>query len=188
MGSIANKLFNSSFPIVIAQYTRDGYGAGNEEHLRWALMVVVKDAALEGPTWHAIDKHWADGGVTWERAYLPKASLLRTNKCIGLVQIGAVKARDLKSLIAVVGDEDPMKGHPVSPSFAGWRCKDWVLEVVEILRIQNKGWIDATLVPAGRPAIRQMFYPALRRVSEATQMARQVDPSSPPAVEWLRLE
>jgi hypothetical protein len=38
-----------------------------------------------------------------------------------------------------------------------------VVENLEISRIQNKGWI----VPAGRPAIRQMFFPALQRVSEA---------------------
>ncbi|KAJ7027727.1 hypothetical protein C8F04DRAFT_1237990 [Mycena alexandri] len=183
MGTVA-KLVNASLPVVIAQYSRDDYGAGQEEFLHWALMVIVKRGSLEGPTWHAIDKHRPDGQVFWERAYLPKASLLRTSKCIGLVQIGIVKARDLKSFISVVGSGDPSTGHPVSPSFQGWRCKDWVLEVIEIIR-ETEGWIDESVLAPGRPATREVFYPALRRVAQATQQARQSDPRSPPSVEWI---
>jgi hypothetical protein len=101
---------------------------------------------------------------------------MRTNKCIGLVGrfelvLLIFKARDLKSLIAISNER-----------VAGWRWKDWVL-LVEILRIQKlEQRLGRRNLSSG---LRQMLYPALRRVSEATQMVSQVDPSSPPAIEWL---
>jgi hypothetical protein len=53
MASIANKLFNSLLLIVIAQYTRDGFGAGNEGHFHWGTYG-RRHRCLP---WHAIDKH-----------------------------------------------------------------------------------------------------------------------------------
>ncbi|KAJ7452850.1 hypothetical protein FB451DRAFT_1373967 [Mycena latifolia] len=183
--SILAKLVNESYAVCIAQYARDDMGAGHEEYLHWALMVVTKVGALEGPTFHAVDRTKPDGQVTWQRAYLPKASLLKTSKSLGLVQIGSVKARDLKSFIAVVGDSDQSTGHPTRPKFQGWRCKDWVLEVIDLLKAEKAGWIDDIMVAPGYAATREMFLPALRRVANATMDARMTDRTAPPVAEWL---
>ncbi|KAJ6512980.1 hypothetical protein C8R45DRAFT_890811 [Mycena sanguinolenta] len=185
MSKLLTKIVNPTYPIVIAQYERDDYSVGNEEHLRWALMVVRNSDKLRGPIFQAIDRLYYGGTTaTWERSYLPEGDLLKTTKCIGLIQIGSVKARDLDSFIAMVGDSDPNKGHPVIPKFQGWRCKDWILEVIDLLK-QNSDWIDNTLVPHGQTARREMFLPALRRAGKATAEVRAKDRKAPPAAEWL---
>ncbi|KAJ7266579.1 hypothetical protein C8J57DRAFT_375648 [Mycena rebaudengoi] len=69
----------------------------------------------------------------------PSAGLSKTTKCVGIAQIGSVKARDLDTLIALVGDGDNSKGHQAVPRFEGWRCKDWILEMIGICSIQHCG-------------------------------------------------
>jgi hypothetical protein len=58
----------------------------------------------------------------------------------------------------------------------GWRREKWVLEVVEIRRIQNKGGIDATLVAPDVQRFVKCFIPHCGAFQR------------PPVVEWLRLE
>ncbi|KAJ7261743.1 hypothetical protein B0H12DRAFT_977417, partial [Mycena haematopus] len=130
------------YPVVIAQYVRDDYGVGNEEHLHWALMVVKNTDKLKGDIFQAVDRlYYGSSIASWERSYRSDADLMKTTKCVGLIQIGSVKARDLDSFIAVVGDSDQSNGHPAIPKFPGWRCKDWILEVIDLLKLQKSGWI-----------------------------------------------
>jgi len=127
MSSLYSKLVNQSYPIVIAQYKRDKYGVGNEEELHWALIVITSKRDLEGHCFQAIDRHYSNGrGSVWEPHYAPSASLRRTKKCLGGVQIGSVKARNLDDLIELI------KSHPTTPKFDGWNCRDWILEVIEL--------------------------------------------------------
>ncbi|KAJ6533767.1 hypothetical protein DFH09DRAFT_1325621 [Mycena vulgaris] len=124
MSALLAKIVNESYPIVIVQYSRVDYGAGHEERLHWALMVVTNATKLRGPTFHAIDKLYPTGQKTWERAYRPAASLLKTSRCLGLVQIETVKARDFDSLIELVGTDDPNTGYLTTPLHAGWNCQN----------------------------------------------------------------
>jgi hypothetical protein len=184
-----SKLLNRSYPIVIAQYERDGFSAGSEEKLHWAIMVVTDTEELRGHIFQAIDRTYSNRpypNTVWERSYRdPSASLLKTTKCVGIAQIGSVKARDLDTLIALVGDGDNSKGYQAVPRFEGWRCKDWVLEVVDLLRTHNPDWIDGTVVPLGKKTDRNMFYPALRLAGAATMQARRRNVRAPPAAQWL---
>ncbi|KAJ7183781.1 hypothetical protein C8R46DRAFT_1344494 [Mycena filopes] len=184
--SLLSKLVNETYPLAIVQYERADFKAGSEEQLHWALMIVTKREKREGHIFQAVDRTYqGQSSATWTRSYLPKGSLLKTSKCLGLVQIGSVKARDLKAFIALVGDEDNTHGYPTVASFPGWTCKEWVLEVIELLRGDNAKWIDEGIVPPDRAATREMFYPALRRVAAATTRDRETVRNAPPVGEWL---
>jgi hypothetical protein len=113
------KLLNSSYPIVIAQYERDDYGVGSEQHLHWALIVMTSKEDLQGHCFQAIDRHYSNRrGKVWELNYMSRVSLRNTRQCLGCVQIGIVKARQLDALIP------PIRAHPTIPKFEGWNCRD----------------------------------------------------------------
>jgi hypothetical protein len=160
---------------------------GNEEKLHWAIIVLTKPDVLEGHIFQAIDWIYSDErGEQWERHCQSSGSVLKVSKCVGLTQIGSVKARDLQSLVDLTGMGDNSKGYPAVKRFEGWRCKDWVLEVVNLLRDHNAEWIDNDLVPAGQKSTRDMFFPALRLAGKVTVEAQSKNPLAAPCVEWLQ--
>ncbi|KAJ7183636.1 hypothetical protein C8R46DRAFT_884416 [Mycena filopes] len=184
--SLVARILNKPCPIVIAQYERDDFTVGDEEKLHWAIIVLTKPDALEGHVFQAIDRIYSDErGEQWSRHYQANGSVLKAPKCVGLAQIGAVKAREVQSLLDLVGTSDNSKGYPALKRFEGWRCKDWVLEVVDLLRERNPGWIATAVVPDGEKATRDMFFPALRRAGKSTVEARKKNPLAAPSVEWL---
>ncbi|KAJ7106976.1 hypothetical protein C8R44DRAFT_744851 [Mycena epipterygia] len=99
--------------------------------------------------------------------------------------IDSVKARDLKSLIELAGKNDQEKGHTPISKYAGWRCKEWVLEVIELLRVHDANWINELIVWPGYQATRETFLPAMRSVAKATVEERSKDPRADPMAEWL---
>jgi len=163
MSSFYSKMLNPSYPIVIAQYKRDEYGVGDEEHLHWALIVIKSKDQLAGHCFQAIDRHYSDGrGTVWSPHYAPHASLEKTTKCLGGVQIGSVRARELDDLVAII------RHHPTAPKFDGWNCRDWIIEVIELLR--GKGWISEAFAGdhlQGNPQSRYLIY--LRQASVNTE-------------------
>ena len=174
--SALSKLLNPSYPIVIAQYKRDDYGVGSEQYLHWALIVLTSKEELEGHCFQAVDRHYSDGrGTVWEPHYTPSASLRKTTKCLGGVQIGSVKARKLDALVMLV------RAHPTTPKFEGWNCRDWILEVVELLA--TEGWINKSFVASGEdPQARLLI--DFRKVSQNT-VARSQDEFNPD-VQWIQ--
>jgi hypothetical protein len=159
MSSLYSKLVNQSYPIVIAQYKRDEYGVGNEEELHWALIVITSRDNLQGHCFQAVDRNYSDGrGKVWAPHYAPKASLRKTTKCLGGVQIGSVKARNLDGLIELI------QSHPTTPKFDGWNCRDWILEVIELLGA--KGWISEDFTSEGNTQTR--YLRSLRQASANT--------------------
>ncbi|KAJ6492551.1 hypothetical protein C8R47DRAFT_1270830 [Mycena vitilis] len=184
--SLLARILNQSYPIAIAQYERDDFTVGSEEKLHWAIIVLTNPTALEGHIFQAIDRIYSDErGEQWERHYQAAGNAL-VPKCVGLAQIGAVKARDLQSLVDLIGTSDNSKGYPTVKRFDNWRCKDWALEVVDLLRSHDADWIDCGLVPPGQSATREMFFPVLRLAGKATVEARSKTLSAPPCVEWLQ--
>ncbi|KAJ7106970.1 hypothetical protein C8R44DRAFT_744847 [Mycena epipterygia] len=175
MSKLLDKIVNVSYPVVIAQYERDDKGVGHENSLHWSLLVIQNMEELKGPTFHAVDRTTRDG-VT---------NLVKTSKCLGLVQIGSVKARDLKSFIELVGDNDQEKGHATIPKYPGWRCKEGVLEVIELLREQDVNWVDERILRPGSQPTRETFLPAMTRVARATVEARKSNKNAKPVAEWL---
>jgi len=170
--SALSKLLNPSYPIVIAQYKRDDYGVGSEQYLHWALIVMTSKEDLGGHCFQAVDRHYSDGqGTVWELNYMAHVSLRNTQKCLGGVQIGSVKARKLDALITLI------KAHSTIPQFEGWNCRNWIVEVVELLKAE--GWINESFVPVGEdPQAR--FLDDLRKVSKSTVAQRD------PVVQWLQ--
>jgi hypothetical protein len=122
--SLLAKIINKSCPITIAQYERDDFTVGNEEKLHWAIIVLTKPDALEGHIFQAIDRIYSDErGEQWERHCQSSGSVLKVSKCVGLAQIGSVKARDLQSLVDLIGIGDNLKGIPLSSGFrVGTKC------------------------------------------------------------------
>ncbi|CAA7263960.1 unnamed protein product [Cyclocybe aegerita] len=170
-------LHNPSYPIVLAQYKRDGWGVGHEEHLHWALMTITDTNRLRGHCFQAVDRVYADErGKVWSLHYAKDASLERTSKCLGGIQIGSVKARKLDSLLEII------QQHSTVPKFAGWNCRDWILEVVETLAC--KGWIHERFAAAHEAANPQeVFLTGLRIASRATAAIQGKD--FKPQVQWL---
>jgi hypothetical protein len=175
-----SKLLNPSYPIVLAQYKRNNYGVGNEEEFHWALIVITSKRGLEGPTFQAVDRTYTDGrGKVWESHYAPSLSLMRTRKCLGGIQIGAVKARDLDDLTAVI------RGHPATPKFDGWNCRDWIVETIELL--STKGWISAAFGSKHVPGDAQSRYLVhLRVASASTEAATPTPRNFVPVVQWMQ--
>lgn len=131
---------------------------------------------LEGHCFQAVDRHYSDGrGTVWEPHYTPSASLRKTTKCLGGVQIGSVKARKLDALVTLV------RAHPTIPKFEGWNCRDWILEVVELLA--TEGWINKSFVALGEDPQARLLVD-FRKVSQNT-VARSQDEFNPD-VQWIQ--
>ncbi|KAI0961012.1 hypothetical protein AcV7_000232 [Taiwanofungus camphoratus] len=170
----------SVYPVVIAQYERDDSGLGKEENLHWALLVVTDLARLSGPTFQAVDRLYSDGrGKVWELSYLESTSLRRTSKCLGGIQIGWVKTSQVNDLITLI------QRHPVTPKSSSWNCRDWVVEVIGLLK--TRGWIDPTVVPAGAN-VPGVLFPRFKVVSkQSVENNRKVNKpdSFQPAIMWI---
>ncbi|TFY74033.1 hypothetical protein EWM64_g9979 [Hericium alpestre] len=157
MSQFVAKVTNQQYPLVLAQYKRDDFGIGTEQHLHWALLVVTDSKHISGPCFQAVDRTYQDArGKKWSAHFAPAASLMAMDKCLGAVQIGTVKHRELDAFIAC------MQAHATVPKFNGWNCRDYVLELVEILR--SLGHIRSDIA-RGRPCVMQDFLPELRQVS-----------------------
>ncbi|KAK7681483.1 hypothetical protein QCA50_015575 [Cerrena zonata] len=139
--------------IVIAQYKRAEYSVGAEENFHWAIIVLEKIGAgdgFEGPCYQVFDRHYNDErGIQWI-LFNKAVSLDRTEKTLGGISIGTIKRKDLEELDQILSNHLPVV------KFAGWNCRDWVMEAIGLLRA--KGWIpheiteQATLLPALREA------------------------------------
>ncbi|KAG6855870.1 hypothetical protein H0H87_009824 [Tephrocybe sp. NHM501043] len=134
---LMKKVFNLSesnlYPIVIAQYERDDYSVNNPEQLHWAILV-VQDAKLQkGPVWQAIDMHYSDGRFEWQLS-TGSVKLGSTTKCLGGVCIGYLPRDNLSEFSLIVSSNVPV------PKFQGWNCRDWIMEVVEMLKKDR--WIE----------------------------------------------
>ncbi|RDB19909.1 hypothetical protein Hypma_012968 [Hypsizygus marmoreus] len=182
---MTDMLLNRVYPIVIAQYQRDDFGVGGEHMLHWALVVLWnKEDPFEGHAYQAIDRHYSDGrGVIWKQHDIDIV-LNNTVKCLGAIQIGEVKARKFKDLHGLI------VGYPTVPKahVPGWNCRDWVLEVVELLR--EKGCIYESVYPApvaamGTKAAQPHLLQYLRTVSVQTAVNRRYDRLAAPAVYWV---
>ncbi|KAI0765927.1 hypothetical protein BD413DRAFT_615458 [Trametes elegans] len=88
--------------------------------------------------------------------------------CLGGVQVGAIKAADVGKLV------EYLRSHPPVPSAPGWCSRDYVLELLELLRpfkllradLQNK---RARAKGAKVEVALGDLLPELRRVGKATQ-------------------
>lgn len=104
-----SKLFRRAFrleeySIVIAQYERGNFGVGTEEHLHWAIIVVINEEKQEGRMYQAINRpmNTPHGPVVgWELSTSQNASLDKSHKCLGAVRIGIVKQKELEKLSSV---------------------------------------------------------------------------------------
>ncbi|KAJ3726043.1 hypothetical protein C8R42DRAFT_425662 [Lentinula raphanica] len=127
---------NSIYPIVVLQYERADCSFGQEENLHWALIVITSvnesnlagqdDEEILGPCWQVFDRHYSDGrGVVWElfdgKIVHPEEPGTR---CIGGVKIGEIEERELVKLRKILDSHQPI------PTFDGWNCRDWVVEVI----------------------------------------------------------
>ncbi|KAI0791659.1 hypothetical protein C8Q75DRAFT_805274 [Abortiporus biennis] len=140
---------DTSYPIIVAQYKRDVYGVGTEEELHWAIIVFTDIANQTGPSFQIFDRHFRDGTVQWN--YFEKVvQLYKTDKSLGGVIIGSVKASELENLEKVIRENQPVI------KCEGWNCRSWVMEV--IAELVANGWVDpkvkdqSSLIPSMRLA------------------------------------
>lgn len=153
---------DKDLPIVVAQYQRAEFGHGTEERLHWAIICLKSIHDQEGPCFQAFDRRYSDGRenpVQWE-LNVRDIKLYKTQRCLGAVQVGTVKASELDELIALVKAHPP---RPVDP--ANYRCQWWTMEIIHLFR--EKGWVTVD-IPS-----REALWPAMKRASEATQKERQ---------------
>ncbi|KAA1475190.1 hypothetical protein DENSPDRAFT_412763 [Dentipellis sp. KUC8613] len=154
-----------SYPLVLAQYKRDDFGAGNEQELHWALLVITDITRLSGPCFQAVDRTYRDArGKQWS-PHSAECSLLSTDKCLGAVQIGSVRQRDLTAFSSLVA------AHPTIPKSERWNCRDYILEIVELL-LRPRGYLRADLAHRPRVTMAELL-PELKQVSWATEDYRR---------------
>ncbi|THH18338.1 hypothetical protein EW146_g2647 [Bondarzewia mesenterica] len=163
---------DKTLPIVIVQYERDKYGVGTEEHLHWALVVFTKAREQQGPCFQVVDRHYRDGRVEW-LSIDQNVTLGRTKKCLGGVHIGNVKRSKLGNLRELVA------AHPPVVRSEGWNCRDWVMEVIQLL--SGEGWIDSKIPDQAT------LLPSLRVASKATKDAYDLGKSMPAIVDMESL-
>ncbi|TFY64006.1 hypothetical protein EVG20_g6090 [Dentipellis fragilis] len=150
-----------SYPLVLAQYKRDDFGAGNEQELHWALLVITDITRLSGPCFQAVDRTYRDArGKQWS-PHSAECSLLSTDKCLGGVQIGSVRQCDLATFSNIVA------AHPTIPKSERWNCRDYILEIIEQL-LRPRGYLRADLAPRHRVTMADLL-PELKQVSWATE-------------------
>ncbi|TBU41565.1 hypothetical protein BD309DRAFT_868066 [Dichomitus squalens] len=120
-------------PIVVAQYKDEYRGVGHEADLHWALVVITDRATLSGPSFQAQGaERESEYEVQWYARHAPASlydvcATVRT-LCLGGVQVGAVRAADVGKLA------EYLQSHPPAPTHAGWSSRDYVLELLELLR------------------------------------------------------
>ncbi|KAG6849901.1 hypothetical protein H0H93_003915 [Arthromyces matolae] len=110
-----------------AEYERADYSVNNPEELHWALAVLQEDEVQEGPCWQVIDRHYRDGRVEWSIIYQP-VRLGKTMKCLGGVCVGRVEADKLEEMKQLILNSQPVI------KFQGWNCRDWIMEVLLLLK------------------------------------------------------
>ncbi|TFK57513.1 hypothetical protein OE88DRAFT_1651269 [Heliocybe sulcata] len=161
-----------AYPVVIAQYKRDDYGVGKEEHFHWALIIVQDKQTLGGYVIQAVDRAVQGHGPTWHIDCRAVDSLSRSSKCLGGVQVGSIKHGAFHSFVQAVHQ------HGVgSSSRPGWRCKDYVLELLEMLRTYGSMHVQHLRV--------EVFLPALREASRRTYAQSVAAGRCVPHVTWL---
>ncbi|KAI0760688.1 hypothetical protein C8Q74DRAFT_1207937 [Fomes fomentarius] len=129
-------------PIVVAQYKDEYRGVGHERDLHWALVVITDRDTLSGPGTNAIraDDCGGENDGENEREYeiqwytrcapasLYDVSATVRSLCLGGVQVGAVRRADVDKL------GEYLRSHPPVPTHSGWSSRDYVLELLELLR------------------------------------------------------
>ncbi|KAK7682218.1 hypothetical protein QCA50_014805 [Cerrena zonata] len=148
--------------IVIAQYKRADYSIGEEENFHWAIVVLEKIAVGEefkGPCYQVFDRHYNDErGIQWNLFNKP-VSLDKTEKSLGGISIGTIKRKDLDELDQILSNHLPVV------KFAGWNCRDWVMEAIGLMKA--KGWIPHEITEQA------ILLPALRAASAASHEAKR---------------
>ncbi|KAG6876626.1 hypothetical protein C0992_012226 [Termitomyces sp. T32_za158] len=127
MNFLKNILKSSQYPIVVAQYERDDYSFDHPEQLHWAIIVLENVKDQKGQCWQAVDRHFRDGQVEWRIAH-KIIKLGNTTKCLGGVCIGQVEADQVDDIREVILSHSPMI------RFNGWNCRDWIMEVIAVLK------------------------------------------------------
>ncbi|KAG6888810.1 hypothetical protein C0995_005830 [Termitomyces sp. Mi166 len=158
MNFLKNILKSSQYPIVIAQYERDDYSFNNPEQLHWAIAVLEDEEEQKGPCWQAVDCHFRDGRLEWDIAD-KVIKLTNTMKCLGGVCIGYVGADKLDDLREIILSNSPMI------KFHGWNCRDWIMEVVSLLK--NKGFVKYDV-----PSTQDDLFPLMRAAGQKTLVRR----------------
>ncbi|KAG5353310.1 hypothetical protein C0989_008295 [Termitomyces sp. Mn162] len=154
MNFLKNILKSSQYPIVIAQYERDDYSFNNPEQLHWAIAVLENTEHQKGPCWQAVDLHFRDGRVEWRIAN-KAVKLGNTTKCLGGVCIGHVEADQLDGIREIVLSHIPMI------RFYGWNCRDWVMEI--ILLLKDNGYVKRHI-----PDTQDGFFSLMRVAGQKT--------------------
>jgi len=136
--------------IAVVQYMRDVYGIGTEHELHWALVVLTDEDSQKGPCFQAIDRHYSDGrGVVW--------SLYDKDVALG-VCVGSVSDSQVQSLRETVARNPPVV------KFEGWNCRDWIIEILALLK--QGGWVQADV------SSQAALLPSMKVASKATVDAR----------------
>ncbi|KDQ58934.1 hypothetical protein JAAARDRAFT_68530 [Jaapia argillacea MUCL 33604] len=158
MSALLSQFTNPKYPIVVVQYKRDDYGVGSEQHLHWALIIITKGNS--GPCFQAVDRIYRDRPrKQWSAPYM-EVNIESTRKCLGGVQVGTVKHRDLDIVKAM------LKGYAPVSKFEAWNCRDYVFEMIELLK--PGGYIRRDLAPGRMVGIDDLL-PDLRLASRNTQ-------------------
>ncbi|TFK82812.1 hypothetical protein K466DRAFT_568208 [Polyporus arcularius HHB13444] len=181
--SLLGKLLNkkpSAYAIAVVQYERSDFSVGHEEQLHWAIAAVVSvknQFEIEAHTWQIMDRYYSDGRpMEWISHYRGDSQLHKTLKCLGGVSIGQIEGTDIEKLKQLIHDYAQPK-----PKFAGWNCRDWVMEVITNILIPN-GWADA------RISTQASLLPSLRKAAQATAVTRQEQKRSTPYLVPLQLQ
>ncbi|KZT23757.1 hypothetical protein NEOLEDRAFT_1135863 [Neolentinus lepideus HHB14362 ss-1] len=160
------------YPVVIAQYKRDDYGVGKEEHFHWALVIIYDKQTLAGYAIQAVDRTVRGEEPTWQIDCRVISSLSRSSKCLGGVQVASIKHTAVQGFLQAVHE------HGIGSSARpGWRCKDYVLELLEVLRTYGTLQIQHLSVEA--------ILSALRDASGKTHAQSIVAQRCVPHMRWL---
>ncbi|KAI0781788.1 hypothetical protein C8Q75DRAFT_790029 [Abortiporus biennis] len=129
------------YPIAVVQYARDEYGVGTEEHLHWALIVLVDNELQRGPCFQVFEpddsKALSDRSPSWELFHENVKLDFHGDQCLGGVIVGYVRQNELLNLQRIALRNKP------HVKFDGWNCRSWVMEVIqEMIEI---GWVDPSV-------------------------------------------
>lgn len=98
-----------------------------------------------------------------------EVQLQKTQKCLGAVQVGTVKASELEALTALVKAHPPVPANP-----ANYRCQWWTMDIIHVFK--EKGWVKVDI------HTREALWPSMKRASAATQEARRKRTTARPVV------
>ncbi|KAI0371436.1 hypothetical protein BV20DRAFT_1051465 [Pilatotrama ljubarskyi] len=145
-------LGREEYSVVVAQFKTSEFGAGDEENLDWALVIIVDEDELVGGTYQAkprLKNHY--GGGACIVATSDREPLAESSRCLGGVRIGTINRSEVNDL------ESRILRHAPRVKSKEWTSRDWVMDCISIM--QNRGW-----VPRGIRRQEDLF-PGLKQAS-----------------------